>query len=117
MERFQKVVPFGPEPPEDFVDNGCGPKTVLGLLKYLVPNGIRRGLVGRRLDWRLACRAHDWAWVLASEGMMSYASADRYLYLNMRFELEEQGATKRARIYPAIYWVFVRFASIWKLTP
>jgi hypothetical protein len=108
---------FGPDPPEDFIDNGCGPKTALGLLKLLVPNGIKRFLIGRRLDWRLACRYHDWHWVLAEEHMMTYASADRFLYLNMRELIESQGAPRRARIYPAIYWAFVRVASIWKLRP
>jgi hypothetical protein len=106
---------LGPVPPKGFIDNGCGPKTVLGMLKYLVPDGIRLGLVGRKLDWKIACRFHDYHWKLAKEGKFTYAKADSFLYWNMRSCLLEQGATIRAAVYPTIYWAAVRLASIWKL--
>ncbi len=107
----------GPDPPSEFVDNGCGPKTWLGLAKHLVPDGMRHFLVGRMLTWTLACRYHDYHWQLAAEGAMTYAQADRWLYRNMRGLLLEQGATVRARVYPALYWVGVRLGSMWVLRP
>ena len=110
-----KMLLAGPVPPSSFEDNGCGPKTWLGVLKLLIPNGIRKGLVGRKLDWTLACRYHDYHWNLAAQGTMTYAEADVRLWENMTRMLEDQGCPMRARIYPFLYWLGVRAGALWKL--
>ena len=108
----------GPVPPNDFQDNGCGPKTRLGLLMRLIPDGIRRFLVGKKYDWSLACRYHDYHWKLAAKGRegMTYGKADRLLRVNMQRLLASQGATRYWRfLLSGLYWTGVRIGSALRL--